>query len=270
MSKFLLNLLVQIFKALVYSKIQFLIRKFFFLISARPPPLFFFQPSRGPPPPSRSGPVGQNWSIFKTCPFSLLVRFRYLSVFSTSKLVQFGLKICPIQSLRPQATARALGVFSSSTLRTLVETPSLSHINAVWGPPVISIPFLPRQLTVATRRLRPPRAARPPTSRSQARSSLHALISPLISLLNPSLSCLTINGVKAITAGHFPLPAPVCPSPATIKRRGAPPWPSPHSPRPQSLAFESAASTPPSASSADRSSLSPGRVRPSAAPSCSR
>jgi hypothetical protein len=109
MSKFLLSLLVQISKTLVYSKIQFLIQKFFFLISARPPPLFFFQPSRGPPPPSRSGPVGQNWSVFKTCPFSLLVRFRYLSVFSTSKLVRFGLKTCPIQSLRPQAAARTLG-----------------------------------------------------------------------------------------------------------------------------------------------------------------
>jgi hypothetical protein len=36
MSKFLLNLLLHISKALVNSKIQFLIRKFFFLISARP------------------------------------------------------------------------------------------------------------------------------------------------------------------------------------------------------------------------------------------
>jgi hypothetical protein len=36
MSKFLLNLLLQISKALVNSKIQFLIQKFFFLISARP------------------------------------------------------------------------------------------------------------------------------------------------------------------------------------------------------------------------------------------
>jgi hypothetical protein len=97
------------FQALVNSKIQFLIRKFFFLISAWPPPLFFFQPSRSPPPPSRSGLVRQNWSIFKTCPFLLLVQFRYLSVFSTSKLVRFGLKTGPIRSLRPQAAARALG-----------------------------------------------------------------------------------------------------------------------------------------------------------------
>ncbi len=36
MSKFLLNLLLQISKALVNSKIQFLIQKFFFLILARP------------------------------------------------------------------------------------------------------------------------------------------------------------------------------------------------------------------------------------------
>jgi hypothetical protein len=38
MSKFLLNLLLQISKALVNSKIQFLIRKFFSLLSARPTP----------------------------------------------------------------------------------------------------------------------------------------------------------------------------------------------------------------------------------------
>jgi hypothetical protein len=36
MSKFILNLLVQIFKALVNSKIQFLIQKFFSSLSARP------------------------------------------------------------------------------------------------------------------------------------------------------------------------------------------------------------------------------------------
>jgi hypothetical protein len=38
MSKFLLNLLLQISKALVNSKIQFLIRKLFSLLSARPTP----------------------------------------------------------------------------------------------------------------------------------------------------------------------------------------------------------------------------------------
>jgi hypothetical protein len=38
MSKFLLNLLLQISKALINSKIQFLIQKFFSLLSARPTP----------------------------------------------------------------------------------------------------------------------------------------------------------------------------------------------------------------------------------------
>jgi hypothetical protein len=106
------------------------------------------------------------------------------------------------------------GVFSS-TLHTLAETPSLSHVTAMWGPPVSSIPFLPHRPIVATRRLRPPHAARPPTSRCQARSSLHALTphqstppSMVLSLLPPAVS---------------PSPAPVCPSTATIKGRGAPP-----------------------------------------------
>jgi hypothetical protein len=66
--------------------------------------------------------------------------------------------------------------------------------------------------------LRPPRAARPPTSRCQARSTLHALISPLISLLNPSSSRPAINGVKAITADRFPLPRPGVPLPGHYKR----------------------------------------------------
>jgi hypothetical protein len=109
------------------------------------------------------------------------------------------------------------GVFSS-TLRTLAETPSLSHVTAMWGSPVSSIPFLPRRPTVATRRLRPPCVAQPPTSRCQARSSLHALISPLISLLNPSSSRPAINGVKAITAGRFPLPRPGVPLADHYKR----------------------------------------------------
>jgi hypothetical protein len=56
----------------------------------------------------------------------------------------------------------------------------LSHLSVKWAW-VVSFIFLPRRPTVAasSRRLRPPHAARPPTSRCQARSSLHALISPL-------------------------------------------------------------------------------------------
>jgi hypothetical protein len=260
MSKFLLNLLVQISKALVYSKIQFLIRKFFFLISGRPPPLFFFfSPAAAhllPPGPAQSDRTG---------PFSKLVRFRYLSIFSTSKLVRFGLKICLIRSLRPQAASRALGPLSPShvgvfTKRRILfdfahsgrDAFSLSRHCHV-GPACHLHPLPPRRSTVATRHLQPPQ---PPTSRCQARSSLHVLISPLISLLNPSSSRPAINGVKAITVGRFALPRPGVPLPGHYKRTRSTPLPSLHSPHPQSLASESAAPTPPSASSA--------------APSCSR
>jgi hypothetical protein len=93
---------------------------------------------------------------------------------------------------------------------------------------------------------------------------------PLISPLNPSLGRHAINGVKTITVGRFPLPRPGVPLPGHYKRVRSTPRPSPHSPRPQLLAFKSATSTPLSASSADCSPLSPGRVRPSATPSCSR
>jgi hypothetical protein len=62
MSKFLLNLLVQISKALVYSKIQFLIKKDFFQLSAHmaQPAAFFLLPhwsrARKPPPPAGLAP----------------------------------------------------------------------------------------------------------------------------------------------------------------------------------------------------------------------
>jgi hypothetical protein len=52
MSKFLLNLLLQISKAFVNSKIQFLMQKFFFLILARPT----LRPTRPLSPASPSSP----------------------------------------------------------------------------------------------------------------------------------------------------------------------------------------------------------------------
>jgi hypothetical protein len=56
----------------------------------------------------------------------------------------------------------------------------LSRLSVKWAR-AVSFIFLPRWPTVAasSRRLQPPRAAQPPTSRCQARSSLHALIPPL-------------------------------------------------------------------------------------------
>jgi hypothetical protein len=132
--------------------------------------------------------------------------------------------------------------------------PPPSRLSVKWARAVRFV-FLGRRPTVATssRRLRPPRTARPPTSRCQAGSSFHALIPPLISLLNPSPSRPTINGVKAITAGRFPLPCPRVPLPGHYKKMRSTPRPSPHSPCPQLLASESAAPTPPSASILRRS-----------------
>jgi hypothetical protein len=109
----------------------------------------------------------------------------------------------------------------------------LSRLSVKWAQ-AISFVFLPRRPTVAasSHRLRPPRAARAPTSGCQARSSLHAFIPTLISPLNPSSSRPAINGVKTITAGHFPLPRPGVPLPGHYKRARSTPRPSPHSPRP--------------------------------------
>jgi hypothetical protein len=63
MSKFLINLLLQISKALVNSKIQFLIQKFFFFISAWPTllptrPLSPASPLATPSPAGRKRPAG--------------------------------------------------------------------------------------------------------------------------------------------------------------------------------------------------------------------
>jgi hypothetical protein len=100
MSKFLLNLLVQISKALVYSKIQFLFEKDFSSdfgpSDPAPPVLACFAPQAAGSPLSPFGPT--------------------------------ALAYMP------------KGVFPL-TLRFPAETPSLSHVTAMWGPPVSFIPF---------------------------------------------------------------------------------------------------------------------------------
>jgi hypothetical protein len=192
MSKFLLNLLVQISKALVNSKIQFLIQKFFFF--AFGPADLVAHSAVGPAGPAGLSPLtGQ------------------------------------IQPCRPAQLAHVsmayLRKYAFPFSSRLPSWPSPSRLSVKWARAVNFI-FLPRRPTVATssRCLRPPRAARPPTSRCQARSSLHALIPPLISLLNPSSSHPVINGIKAITAGRFPLPQPGVPLPGHYKRtRSTPP-----------------------------------------------
>jgi hypothetical protein len=104
------------------------------------------------------------------------------------------------------------GVFSS-TLRTPAETPSLSHITAMWGPHVSPSPSSRRPIVaVSPRCLRPPRAAQ-----------LHPRMLPE-PLLAPPSSCLLIpplnlapvfNGVKAINTAVNPPghPSPTLPQP---------------------------------------------------------
>jgi hypothetical protein len=205
------------FHALVNSKIQFLIQKFFFLISARPPPLFFFpaQPrptSSLPVRPSRTELVRfsslQKLSVFTTCPILLLLRFLHF-------------KTCPIRPLRPQAAARALsplGPLGPSRVVVFAERRILFYF-AHFGRDTFSLsrhchvgsacqlhPLPPRRPTVATRRLRPPRTAQPPTSRCQVRSSLHVLISP------PKFHSLTPHQATPPSMALRLLPPAVSPS----------------------------------------------------------
>jgi hypothetical protein len=101
----------------------------------------------------------------------------------------------------------------------------LSRLSIKWAL-AVSFVFLPRRLTVAasSHRLQPPRAARPPTSRCQARSSLHALIPPLNFFhLTPHQATPPSMALRLLLPTVSPSPTPVCPSPATIKGRGAPP-----------------------------------------------
>jgi hypothetical protein len=146
MSKFLLNLLVQISKALVNSKIQFFNSKILFLRfrPGQPYGPLGLWPSRPRRTLSSHGPKPP-----------LPAHLARASVASSRKYVfPFGSRL-PSWSL-------------------------LSRLSVKWAR-AVSFVFLPHRPTVAasSRRLRPPRTARPPTSRCQARSSLHALISPL-------------------------------------------------------------------------------------------
>jgi hypothetical protein len=199
MSKFLLNLLVQISKALVNSKIYFFNSEILFLR---------FRPGR-PCGPLGCWPSRPRWPLSSHGPNSTLSA--QLARTSMAYLQKY---VFPFGS-------------------HLLSWPPPSHLCVKWAW-VVSFIFLPHRPTVATssRHLRPPRAARPLTSRCQVRSSLHVLIPPLISLLNPSSSRPAMNGIKAITAGRFPLPRLSVPLPGHYKRTRSTPRPSPHSPRP--------------------------------------
>jgi hypothetical protein len=107
MSKFLLNLLLQIFKALVNSKIQFLIRKFFFLTFG-PADLaahLAFGPAgpRWPPFSCRRKPTGRHKPLSPHID-SVFAEVRFPFWFVPSKLAASSSSLCqagPSCQLRP-------------------------------------------------------------------------------------------------------------------------------------------------------------------------
>jgi hypothetical protein len=151
MSKFLLNLLVQISKAWVYSKIQFLFEKEsssdFGSSGPAPPALARFAPQSTRSPLSPFGP--SSLGVFAERCISFDFAHSGKDTFSLSRHCHLG----PTCQLHPLPTPA-----------------DLTHGATSPG------------------RLRPPYAARPPTSRYQARSSLPTLIPPFNPPLNPSLS----------------------------------------------------------------------------------
>jgi hypothetical protein len=90
MSKFFLNLLVQISKALVNSKVQFLIQKLLFF--AFGPADLAAHSAFGPAGSAGlSSPVGQNRPSRPTCAISVIAKVRFLLSFTPSVLGTFSL-----------------------------------------------------------------------------------------------------------------------------------------------------------------------------------
>jgi hypothetical protein len=143
MSKFLLNLLVEISKALINSKIQFLIQKFFFL--AFSPADFAAHSAVSPAGPADPLPSQAETTLAippSPCVGRVFTEIRFPLWFASSELVASLSSLCQVG---PGCQFR------------------------LPPPPADRLP----------RHLRPPRAARPQTSRCPARYSLHALI-PLL------------------------------------------------------------------------------------------
>jgi hypothetical protein len=136
----------------------------------------------------------------KIPPKSTYANFQSLGIFKNVIFIQKGIffRIRPIRPspsragpLRPQATGSLLGPLGLSHVGVNCQKPYSLRLCALRQRRLLSLsrhchvgpacqlhPLPPRRSTVAafSRRLRPPRATRPPTSGCQARSSLHALI----------------------------------------------------------------------------------------------
>jgi hypothetical protein len=194
MSKFLLNLLLQISKALVNSKIQFLIQKFFFLISAWPTmrttrPLSPASPLAAPPPQAETVQAGPS----------------------------------------SPRVGRVFAGNTSSLLDRAFRAGRLSLISLTTGPrlsapsPTSSRPSSPAPPPILGHRAPPSSAPRVPPSCYH----LAFISPPLISLLNLSSSRPSSMALKPLTLALTTPAAPPRRSPGPYKRR-APPQSSPH------------------------------------------
>jgi hypothetical protein len=178
MSKFLLNLLLQISKALVNSKIQFLIQKLFSILSARPtlrPTQPLAQPVHWPRCPRRPKPP------------------------------------------RPAHLARASVASSQEYVfpfgSRLSSRPPFPRLSVKRAPAISSVPHLqPPEFARAATASRPPSAAQLRASGATEPLPPHLHFPSLNSPLKPSL---VFNGVKAINTGINPpgQPSPVLPRP---------------------------------------------------------
>jgi hypothetical protein len=178
MSKFLLNLLVQTSKAIVYSKIQILFGNNSSQISAHPA-----QPRPCRPALPRKPPCTRSahsaWAALVNLPKG----------------------------------ASSLSLCNPST------TLSLSHITAMWGPPISSTPFLapadPNLISIVPRRIWWPRTARPPSLRCQSRPLTPP---PWFPLLNPREHPPWPSMASAINRRRYSPAFPPRAAPAPYKR----------------------------------------------------
>jgi hypothetical protein len=187
MSKFLLNILPQISKALVNSKIQFLIQKFFFLISVRPtlrPTRPLAQPAHWPHRPRRLKPSRPAHPAHASVASSREIRLPVLvRAFRAGRL-----------SLVPLTTGPQLSVPSTNS----------------------SCPSSPAPPPIPGHRAPPSSAPRVPPSHYH----LAFISPPLISLLNPPPSSMAL---KPLTPVLTALAAPPRCSPGPYKRQAPPP-----------------------------------------------
>jgi hypothetical protein len=148
MSKFLLNLLLQISKALVNLKIQFLIQKFFSLLWARPTPRPvrpMAQPAHRPRHPRRpksSRPAASPSSIAssrKICfPFQITPS-------RASRLSLVSLSIGPHLSDSPPSPRRLTPVGNPPRRRSPAPLPRASDALSFYSPPSSLSPLNPLQ-----------------------------------------------------------------------------------------------------------------------------